>query len=100
MNNIKRLAAALSIAFAVTGNHAAMAAPAKGPVKNIVLVHGYFADGSGWRGVADILTRDGFNVTVVQQPETTLPTTSRRLHAPSTPWTVAASWSATVMAAW
>jgi pimeloyl-ACP methyl ester carboxylesterase len=40
------------------------------PVKNIVLVHGFFADGSGWKGVADILTRDGFHVTVVQEPET------------------------------
>ena len=77
MNTIKRLAAAITVAFAATaGSHAAMAAPVKTqvktPVKNIVLVHGFFADGSGWRGVADILTRDGFNVTVVQQPETTL----------------------------
>jgi pimeloyl-ACP methyl ester carboxylesterase len=35
-------------------------------VKNIVLVHGGFADGSGWRGVYDVLTADGFNVSVVQ----------------------------------
>src|SRR4051812_14941239 len=33
---------------------------------NIVLVHGGFVDGSGWRGVYDLLTRDGFNVSVVQ----------------------------------
>jgi pimeloyl-ACP methyl ester carboxylesterase len=39
-------------------------------VKNIVLVHGAWADGSGWRGVYDILVGDGFNVTVVQEPET------------------------------
>src|ERR1700678_472838 len=41
------------------------------PVKNIVLVHGAWADGSGWRGVYDILVKDGFNVTIVQEPETT-----------------------------
>src|SRR6202451_369640 len=40
------------------------------PVKNIVLVHGAWADGSGWRGVYDILAKDGFNVTIVQEPET------------------------------
>jgi pimeloyl-ACP methyl ester carboxylesterase len=39
-------------------------------VKNIVLVHGAWADGSGWQGVQDRLTRDGYNVTVVQEPET------------------------------
>src|SRR5258707_3774152 len=39
-------------------------------VKNIVLVHGAWADGSGWKGVYDILTRDGFKVSVVQEPET------------------------------
>lgn len=35
-------------------------------VRNIVLVHGGFVDGSGWRGVYDVLTADGFNVSVVQ----------------------------------
>ncbi len=45
---------------------------AAAPVKNIVLVHGAYADGSGWRGVADILSRDGYQVSVVQEPETTL----------------------------
>jgi pimeloyl-ACP methyl ester carboxylesterase len=39
-------------------------------VKNIVLVHGAWADGSGWRGVYDNLVRDGFNVSMVQEPET------------------------------
>ncbi|MGA9497175.1 MAG: alpha/beta hydrolase [Terriglobales bacterium] len=42
-----------------------------GPVKNVVLVHGAWADGSGWRGVYDILVKDGYNVTIVQEPETT-----------------------------
>jgi len=39
-------------------------------VKNIVLVHGAWADGSGWKGVHDILVKDGFNVSIVQEPET------------------------------
>jgi len=35
-------------------------------VKNVVLVHGGFVDGSGWQGVYELLTADGFNVSVVQ----------------------------------
>src|SRR3954462_9166179 len=35
-------------------------------VRNVVLVHGGFVDGSGWQGVYDVLTADGFNVSVVQ----------------------------------
>ena len=42
------------------------------PVKNVVLVHGAFADGSGWRDVADILGKDGYTVSVVQEPLTSL----------------------------
>src|SRR5580692_2497198 len=39
-------------------------------VRNIVLVHGAWADGSGWKGVHDILVKDGYNVSLVQEPET------------------------------
>lgn len=42
------------------------------PVKNIILVHGAFADGSGWSPVARILDKEGYNVSVVQEPETSL----------------------------
>jgi pimeloyl-ACP methyl ester carboxylesterase len=42
----------------------------KSGVKNIVLVHGAFADGSGWEAVAKILERDGYRVSVAQPPET------------------------------
>lgn len=42
------------------------------PVKNIVIVHGAFADGSGWKGVFDILSKKGYNVTIVQNPLTSL----------------------------
>ena len=41
-------------------------------VRNIVLVHGAWADGSGWKGVYDILVADGYNVSIVQEPETLL----------------------------
>jgi pimeloyl-ACP methyl ester carboxylesterase len=41
-------------------------------VKNVVLVHGGFVDGSGWRGVYDLLEADGFNVSVVQNPTLSL----------------------------
>lgn len=40
--------------------------------KNIVIVHGAFADGSGWEGVYNILNAHGFTVTVVQNPLTSL----------------------------
>jgi pimeloyl-ACP methyl ester carboxylesterase len=41
-------------------------------VRNVVLVHGAFADGSGWRGVYDDLTSRGYRVTIVQNPLTSL----------------------------
>jgi pimeloyl-ACP methyl ester carboxylesterase len=41
-------------------------------VKSIVLVHGGFVDGSGWEGVHKILKRDGYRVSVVQNPTTSL----------------------------
>lgn len=60
---------------AVVGSASATAQDRPAPVsavKNIVLVHGAATDGSGWRGVHDILTRDGYRVSVVQQPLTGL----------------------------
>lgn len=45
---------------------------AAGPVRNIVLVHGAFADGSGWRAVYEDLTARGYDVTIVQNPLTSL----------------------------
>jgi len=42
------------------------------PIKNIVLVHGAFADGSGWRSLYDILAKKGYHVTVVQNPLSSL----------------------------
>jgi len=41
-------------------------------VKNVVLVHGGFVDGSGWEGVYKVLKKDGFSVTIVQNPTLSL----------------------------
>ncbi len=46
----------------------AIAAPSG--IKNVVLVHGAFADGSGWEAVVKILKKDGYKVSVPQPPET------------------------------
>jgi len=58
-------------------------------VKNVVLVHGGFVDGSGWQGVYDLLKKDGYNVTIVQNPTTSLAddvaATKRALAAQSGP---------------
>src|SRR5258706_922557 len=53
------------------GDDLAESSPAYAAVKTIVLVHGEFADGSGWKPVADILQSHGYSVRVVQEPETT-----------------------------
>lgn len=50
----------------------ALAQTAPPGVRNIVLVHGAFADGTGWRGVYDQLTSRGYTVSVVQNPLTSL----------------------------
>ena len=43
-----------------------------GPIKNVVLVHGGFVDGAGWQGVFNLLTKRGYNVSVVQNPTSSL----------------------------
>jgi pimeloyl-ACP methyl ester carboxylesterase len=40
-------------------------------IRNVVLVHGAWADGSGWKGVYEILVKDGYSASIVQEPETT-----------------------------
>src|SRR5215468_3440898 len=49
---------------------AANAATPQGHMRSVVLVHGAFADGSGWKPLADVLMKDGYSVHVVQIPET------------------------------
>ena len=60
---------ALALA-AFAGIAALTTSVASAGVKSVVLVHGAFADGSGWRPLAEKLMRDGFSVHVVQLPET------------------------------
>jgi pimeloyl-ACP methyl ester carboxylesterase len=71
--NLNRFGAimGMSAALVVTTGSAAGAASAT-PVRNIVLVHGAWVDGSGWKPVYEILTKDGFNVSIVQEPLTSL----------------------------
>jgi pimeloyl-ACP methyl ester carboxylesterase len=51
---------------------ASASAVSAAPEKNIVLVHGAWVDSSGWKPVYEILTRDGYDVTMVQEPLTSL----------------------------
>lgn len=60
-----------TLALAVATTVVAFAAQAA-EVKNIVIVHGALADGSGWRKTTEILESHGFNVTIVQEPITSL----------------------------
>lgn len=62
-------AAAASLALAAAPSIAAKEAE---QVKSVVLVHGGFVDGSGWAGVYQKLTKDGYKVTVVQNPTNSL----------------------------
>ena len=64
----KSFAIALVIAMSGTMAHA----EPKLAAKDIVIVHGALVDASGWRAVHDILSKDGFHVTIVQEPLTSL----------------------------
>ncbi len=67
---VRELSQALCMGLLLLTCCAASAQNAEHRVRNIVLVHGAWADGSGWRGVYDILVKDGYNVSIVQEPET------------------------------
>lgn len=69
MKNFTKLGICLLIAtmLLASGN---LVNAQKTAVKNIVLVHGAFADGSGWEGVYKILTKKGYKVSVVSNPLT------------------------------
>ncbi|MGO4394965.1 alpha/beta hydrolase [Variovorax sp. M-6] len=65
--------AAMSTAMiAGGGGGAAAATPATATKPSVVLVHGGFVDGSGWEGVYKILRKDGYDVTIVQNPTISL----------------------------
>lgn len=65
-SKLTRFASAASAILLMGAAVPALAAP----VKNIVLVHGAFVDGGGWRPVYDILVKDGYQVSLVQEPLT------------------------------
>lgn len=71
MNTSTIIAATAAIGIAAAAQSAEKIA-ADQVVRNVVLVHGAFADGSGWRGVYDNLTKRGYKVTIVQNPLTSL----------------------------
>ena len=62
--------ASLYIVLFLLGCSALSAQDQKKQIRNIVLVHGAWADGSGWKGVYDILVRHAYKVSIVQEPET------------------------------
>lgn len=66
---MKHLSARLTLVAALCLASAVVPASAD-PVKNIVLVHGAWVDASGWKPVYEILVKEGFHVTMVQEPET------------------------------
>lgn len=77
-NNVRTVIAAAAVAAsfplaasAQTADHSGHIAATQS-VRNVILVHGAFADGSGWRGVYDELTGRGYRVTIVQNPLTSL----------------------------
>ena len=72
-NVMTRLYSVAALTLTLIG--AALSAVAADPapptgIKNVVLVHGAFADGFGWEAVAKILEKDGYTVSVAQPPET------------------------------
>src|ERR1700730_13899783 len=73
---IKRAFAFATSTFVIiavaAANYAAHAADSVKGVKNIVLVHGAFADGSSWAKIIPLLQADGYTVTAVQNPLTSL----------------------------
>jgi len=67
---VRRISQSVCLVFLLFTARALSAQNEAHRVHNIVLVHGAWADASGWRGVYDILVKHGYNVTMVQEPET------------------------------
>src|SRR5262245_27525316 len=72
MKNITKTLLAGIFAVATVPSGRAQPPPQQLPVKNIVLVHGAFADGTSWAKVIPILEARGFHVVAVQNPLTSL----------------------------
>jgi len=86
MNTVRKLAATAVLAAGAISAHAG--GPSAG-LKNVVLIHGGFVDGSGWEDVYKILKSDGYNVTIVQNATVSLAddvaTTKRAIDAQNGP---------------
>jgi pimeloyl-ACP methyl ester carboxylesterase len=70
MKNLCAVAALAALPICGAVNSASADSTPTTRIKNVVLVHGAFADGSGWEAVAKILQKDGYTVSVAQPPET------------------------------
>ena len=104
MFKLQTLFAAAVVAAGAIGAtaHAQTRIPDEQAIRNVVLVHGAFADASGWRGVYDDLTARGYSVTLVQNPLTSLAddvaATTRALNRQDGPAIlVGHSWGGTVI---
>jgi pimeloyl-ACP methyl ester carboxylesterase len=71
-NSVVTAAIAATVISGAVSAAASEPIPVDQAIKNVVLVHGAFADGSGWRGVYDNLSKRGYRVTIVQNPLTSL----------------------------
>jgi pimeloyl-ACP methyl ester carboxylesterase len=71
-NSVATAAIAAAVILGAVSAAASEPIPVGQAIKNVVLVHGAFADGSGWRGVYDNLSKRGYRVTIVQNPLTSL----------------------------
>ena len=67
---MKTFRTSLPIALGLSLASAIVVPASADSIKNIVLVHGAWVDASGWKSVYDILTKEGFHVSMVQEPET------------------------------
>ncbi len=72
MTKLRKSLAAAALLAALPGAGPADAQKANEPARSIVLVHGGFVDGSGWDGVYQILKKDGYDVSIVQNPTISL----------------------------
>ena len=73
--NIQRITSGLLTIIALVLGGGQVAAPQTSTtrdVKNVVLIHGGFVDGSGWEGVYNTLKKKGYNVTIEQNPTISL----------------------------
>src|SRR6202162_5883787 len=70
MATLKRGIGFFCIALLLSSCFALLAQDEQRRLRNIVLVHGAWADGASWKGVYDVLVKDGYNVSICQEPET------------------------------